>query len=722
MKEFLSAPRCSALIALLGCFLPGLRVRAAEPLELVTPQATHFAGGLENLTRVVDGVETGPSGWSVEGGSSREQSLIVTCARPLEAQELDLSLFFLAGKPFNPLAEYSLSFTTDRTPSFQGEWRPLEILRFNSQATTLQRVGGSRLRSSPLPYNVNGGVPDEIYRLTALLPGGRATGFRLDAHAVPVSKDGTITGLSWQHPFDFTLTEFRAAVHERDTTNIALYRPVRASHPLYVNPDRTRMRPEALTDGLPATIAHPDRLPPDSGFFFEIDLGQVTALNHIGLRTRGDERFERFSRVKLELYERAAEEGAEPSWQGMVRADGSHPPPGAVEILRPADGRGIFQGRYLRVSSESPVDYSPQLAEIEVYPTRTPELVAARADGHPIPLSDTLEIPPGVKRLSLQLRIPPLGRPLGERFRWRVRGDMENWQPSSLMEIDMACPPPGRSVFEAQAIHSDRSWDASVFRLPLVIRQHFWRAGWFQGLAGSALAAMAIGSGVSWSRRRAARQLARMKAETALAAERARIARDMHDEVGGKLARLSMLGDLVLNGRPNDEGTRSRIAGLTRGVREVAAELEQVIWSLNPKHDGVEDLARHIYQYAEEFFAGTPVSCRFGPMSGIPHGWKLRPEPRSALFRAFKEAVANVLKHSRASAVEIDVSWHDGTLEIRVSDNGCGFDPELAAALAERNGLSNMRERMAGIGGTCTIESRPGGSTVLLRLTGQGDG
>jgi len=124
MRDFLSATRCPALFAVLCCALPGLRVRAAEPLELVTPQATHFAGGLENFVRVVDGVETGPSGWSVEDGSSREQSLIVTCARPLEAQELDLSLFFLAGKPFNPLAEFSLSFTTDRTPSFQGKWRP----------------------------------------------------------------------------------------------------------------------------------------------------------------------------------------------------------------------------------------------------------------------------------------------------------------------------------------------------------------------------------------------------------------------------------------------------------------------------------------------------------------------------------------------------------------------------------------------------------------------
>ena len=104
-------------------------------------------------------------------------------------------------------------------------------------------------------------------------------------------------------------------------------------------------------------------------------------------------------------------------------------------------------------------------------------------------------------------------------------------------------------------------------------------------------------------------------------------------------------------------------------------------------------------------------------MAGIPENLKLHPEPRSALFRAFQEAIANVLKHAHASAVEVDVTWQNGTLEIRVSDNGRGFDPEPAATTSERNVLSNMRDRMAGIGGSCSIESSSTGTTVRLRWT-----
>jgi len=688
---------------------------AAEPIRFSAAEATFHRGDDAEFLKVIDGVEFGPQGWSVAGRSQAPQSLVVTCTRPVQAAELDVALFFLAGRPFNYLADFTLSFTTDAEPSLQGRWQPLEILRFNSQAATLRRTTSSGLRADRIPYNVNGAVPDEIYRITAMLPDGRATGFRLDARPVPITPDGQVAGLSWYEPHDFTLTEFRVAVHQRETTNIALYQPARSSHPLYLNPDGTRLRAEALTDGLPATLAHPDALPPDSGFFYEIDLGRICQLDHIGLRTRGDEKFERFTRAKVSLFTGEPDRGDGATWHGTVRADGSHPPPGAVEILRPGDGVGEFRARYLRIASDSPLPYSPQLAEVEVYESRRPEVVAAVADGVELPLAEPLLVPPGTKRLSLRLEIRGLGLPPGDAFRWRVRNDMEEWRNSPLWTIDMACPPPGNSVFEAQALHSDRQWDATVFRLPIVVRQHFWMVAWFQGLAGLAMAGLATGSGIYWSRRRAARQLARLEAEAALSAERARIARDMHDEVGGKLARLSLLGDLVLHGQDTTAPASPQLNALTRGVREVAVELEQVIWSLSPQHDRLEDLVRHIYQYAEEFFADTPVSCRFGPMAAIPPGIKLRPEPRNALFRSFKEAVANVLKHARAGTAEIDVRYEDGLVEIRVVDHGRGFDPAGPPSATDRHGLANMRERMDSIGGSCTIHSGPEGTLIVLR-------
>ena len=109
-----------------------------------------------------------------------------------------------------------------------------------------------------------------------------------------------------------------------------------------------------------------------------------------------------------------------PVWEGMDRADGSHPDLGAVDTMRADMGTGEFRGQYLGSSSDSPVPCSPQLAEVEVYESRTPEIVSVLADGREIPLTGLWLVPAGVRRLAL--RLPSAGRPAARRgpFRWRV--------------------------------------------------------------------------------------------------------------------------------------------------------------------------------------------------------------------------------------------------------------------------------------------------------------
>ena len=90
--------------------------RAVEPLKLIDPQATFHSGTSADFAQVIDGVEFGPQGWSQAPKSYEPQSLVVRCERPVEAAELDVTLFFLAGRPLNALAEFSLSYTTDAEP------------------------------------------------------------------------------------------------------------------------------------------------------------------------------------------------------------------------------------------------------------------------------------------------------------------------------------------------------------------------------------------------------------------------------------------------------------------------------------------------------------------------------------------------------------------------------------------------------------------------------
>jgi hypothetical protein len=107
------------------------------------------------------------------------------------------------------------------------------------------------------------------------------------------------------------------------------------------------------------------------------------------------------------------------------------------------------------------------------------------------------------------------------------------------MTMEMPCPPPGKTIFEAQALHSDNQWDAMIYRLPIRARQYFWQTRLFQWLTGAGLLAAVAAMVLVWARRRTARQMALMQAQTALAEERARIARDLHDDLGANSGALA---------------------------------------------------------------------------------------------------------------------------------------------------------------------------------------
>lgn len=115
----------------------------------------------------------------------------------------------------------------------------------------------------------------------------------------------------------------------------------------------------------------------------------------------------------------------------------------------------------------------------------------------------------------------------------------------------------------------------------------------------------------------------------------------------------------------------------------------------------------------KEFLAASGVTCRFK----IPIEFDevtLSGQTRHHLFLAAKEALNNVVRHARATEVELRITRTDGQLEIAIADNGCGFDAKTVCC---GNGLANLRERLKGVGGRCDVETQPGkGTTVKLIL------
>jgi len=708
---------CSRAFGLLS----GIIILHAEPIPMSSAEATYHSGSSADLAHVIDENEAGPLGWSVEPEVSKPQALIIRSAKPVLAAELDISLYFLSGRPNYSIAEFDLSYTTDAEPSLDGNWEPLEIQRYAAEVANLSRLENGHLRSSGGPAGVNGVIPDDTYRIVAGLPGGRATGFRLRAYPL-INGAGTPYAMSWSYVRQFMLTEFRVEEHIRATTNIALHCPVTSSHKLYGS-----MTPLALTDGLPATIAHPLDENLGATFHFDIDLGRVATFDHINLLGRGDDWTDRLSRVTVRIYDKNPGTDPTPAWEGLDRADGSHPGPGEHDVLRAGLGKGVFRGRYLRLSSDNPVPNSPQLAEVEVYESRTPEIVSALADGQEIPVKDGLDIPPGVQRLSLHLRIPQIGLPPGDVFRWRLPGILDKWQSSRLFAIDMPCPPAGRTIFEAQALHSDREWDATLFRLPIMVHQHYWETRLFQWLTGGLTLLTSVWLARILTKRRAARQLALARAQTALAEERTRIARDLHDDLGASLTRIMLLSNLAQEGAVAG-GVGNEMDQIHTTAHELAQTMDEIVWAVDPEHDTLESLAVYLGRAAQALLQPAGLRCRLIIPADLPFR-SLGSEVRHNLFLAMKETIHNIIKHAAATEVRLQMSVQADSFVLAIADNGRGFDaaaedlkekhrpaPDFSR-LSSGNGLKNLRLRMIGIGGSCVVTSAPGeGTEVLLRI------
>lgn len=693
----------------------------AAPVNFKSVQATFHGDTPEALLKTIDGQDASPDGWCVTPKFEQMQSILFVAETLVDVDLLNLTLFFMSGRPNASFADFSVHYTADPNPCFDSVWEDLPILNYGATYYQLGKGQGNRLLAAEEPAFRTGTIPDNLYWISARTYGKAITGFRINVFP-QLHKTSPAAGpvMSWAPGNgDFMLTEFAVEVIST-TTNVALGTPVTASHPLFSQEVPASigamtvskiMSPSALTDGWPSTIAHPEVENYNPDFYLDIDLGKARVIDHLSLRQRGDVfNLDRFGKMRVKLYEQDPKTGAEPVWQVLHRADGSYPKVGEVDMLQAAHGQGKFSGRYLRISSESGVPGSPMLAEVEVYETRTPRLVSVKADYRLLPTPQGIHVPPGVLRLGMQLEIPHPGKPRTSLFRWRVKEISEVWLSSNSLLLEIPCPPAGDFTMQIQAAHSDGTWDASQLTIPMSVLIPFTRSRTFFWLmAGTTLAAGGALVAVL-SRRR----IAKLKAQAALSVERNRIARDMHDDVGARLSQLSFMLKVLRSDSSLTVSARENVEQITEAAGEALGSLDEVVWTVNPKNDRLDALCRHLCSHATRYLAPVGIACRIESTPVWPD-FLISSQVRHQITMAFKEALQNVVKHSKASEVTLTLAMDQRHFVIRVSDNGCGLSdhPEKS----DRNGLENMKSRLVGIGGICDIHpSVTGGTEVEMRV------
>jgi len=373
----------------------------------------------------------------------------------------------------------------------------------------------------------------------------------------------------------------------------------------------------------------------------------------------------------------------------------------------------IFFGGIQGVNGFEPSRFHPKKESPEV---RMLELFAGDS-------SITRGIPPRYSRISLNRKAPHLSGKVYSTdvtnagdglYSFFLEGYQQTWsKPSSLSEFSYRDLPPGEYRLMAKCADGWHNWSEPVLLLSVSLKPPFWKTRWFLIL----LMAVIITSTALIVKRinslRFRRKIKELEQQHAIEKERLRISKDMHDEVGASLTRISILSELAR--RKNIEPGQSLkvIEQISEIAGNVVDEMSEIIWAMNPRNDRLDSFAAYIRQYASTYLETAEIQVAFDFPDDVPAS-PMSSEMRRNLFLTIKEALHNVVKHSGAASVKLVLKIVEKSVFISIKDTGAGFDTGITKTGG--NGLHNMQRRVEDCGGQYRLNSEPGMGT-LIELT-----
>ncbi|HEV2393970.1 MAG TPA: two-component regulator propeller domain-containing protein [Verrucomicrobiae bacterium] len=332
-----------------------------------------------------------------------------------------------------------------------------------------------------------------------------------------------------------------------------------------------------------------------------------------------------------------------------------------------------------------------------------------------------LRLAPGHRRIEFEFAALGFTDPQNIQFRYRLGGLDEDWRESGVTRsASYSRLPAGKYRFQVIACNPSGVWPQSGANLQLIVAPFLWQTWWFRVALLAALSLMLVATVRYVSFRRLHEQLRLLEQQAALHKERARIAKDIHDDLGANLTQIALLGELAQQDRAEPDKSAERVGRISATARQAIRSLDEIVWAVNPRNDTLAHLIDYAAQFALDYLRLAGIRCRLELPEQTP-ARQLSTDLRHNLFLAIKEALNNIVKHAQANEVWFRARVGAEALEVSIEDNGRGFAGAPDDALAD--GLRNMRQRLADIGGECRVQSQPGaGTVILLRLPWPADG
>jgi ligand-binding sensor domain-containing protein/two-component sensor histidine kinase len=259
--------------------------------------------------------------------------------------------------------------------------------------------------------------------------------------------------------------------------------------------------------------------------------------------------------------------------------------------------------------------------------------------------------------------------------------------------------PPGHYVFKVRCENTEGLASRHTTELSIYIRPAFWQTWWFILLL---LILAAVPVYIIYNLR-----INRMAAVQRL---REKVARDLHDDMGSTLTSINILSAMAANKITGENApAREYLGKISTNSNQMMDAMDDIVWSIKPDNDTMPRIVARMREYAANVLEPKDIEYTVVNDDNIKN-IKLDMDVRRNLFLIYKESLNNLVKYSGATDVSIEFFVHHGRLQLVVKDNGIGIDPKI---IKPGNGLSNMKNRAAAIGGKLVVSSKPGDGTLI---------